>query len=699
MTTSTACNNITWTDANKNGTLADSSGVSLSIKGNADFSGAKRVNPVLYFIGKAPGSYTVNSGNDSIYTNRVFFSNQGTSYELVSDFIMANRMFFYHTAGELIANNKKLVVGRFASNLAFPAGAVRTLDLKGSEIRCAQPGQIPIAYAQALTLNKTAMTAYDFSDSHFILEPSILGQNIISTQTLQTTDTFTFNRITFTNALTNNLQFDRVNNIIDTLTFLNNGTMGNRGFTVNTLILAPNKTYLLPSYAGTLAAQTDGRTVTVNDTIISNTSSCIGLTLSGVNASNNTGIILNASSDSLSIPGATITNVNYRHATQLGVPGGMDGGGNTNINFEAASPRAFYWIPGSTNGSGSWSDPSHWSLTSGINDNPLNCIPNRLDTVYFDAGSFSTTNQTVDVDITPLNIVSMFWKPEAGAQTPVFKLNGNTLNLSGSLTLASGLIWSANSGIVNFTGEKTDPYSQFIEANGVTFTSTTVNISGTGRFDLKEAISAGSVFTFTGGDFYTHGSNITSGESLYITQSATDYIDLSTSVIRSGTGTYITIVNCDNFISDNASLTSGYPNHTLTNSCPVRFKSITNTYVLGINLINSASIYFEKMSLTGVQSNHRINGLVETDTLSFYGNLTITAGRTVTVNNELNILSGTPCAKVSIAGSSAVKDTLVLNPHCVSTAANRLIFRRHTFRRSLRVPHKFSSFARHCIYL
>ncbi|GHU69051.1 hypothetical protein FACS189413_07230 [Bacteroidia bacterium] len=42
---------------------------------------------------------------------------------------------------------------------------------------------------------------------------------------------------------------------------------------------------------------------------------------------------------------------------------------------------------------------------------------------------------------------------------------------------------------------------------------------------------------------------------------------------------------------------------------------------------------------------------------------------------------------------------LFLNPHCVSTAANRLIFSSHTFRRSLRVPHKFSSFARHCIYL
>ncbi|GHU73402.1 hypothetical protein FACS189413_17750 [Bacteroidia bacterium] len=69
-----------------------------------------------------------------------------------------------------------------------------------------------------------------------------------------------------------------------------------------------------------------------------------------------------------------------------------------------------------------------------------------------------------------------------------------------------------------------------------------------------------------------------------------------------------------------------------------------------------------------------------------YVNKSPNSNYTVKVNGEL--------VKTTIKNGFAE-----INPHCVSTAANRLIFSSHTFRRSLRVPHKFSSFARHCIYL
>ncbi|GHU74028.1 hypothetical protein FACS189413_18710 [Bacteroidia bacterium] len=59
--------------------------------------------------------------------------------------------------------------------------------------------------------------------------------------------------------------------------------------------------------------------------------------------------------------------------------------------------------------------------------------------------------------------------------------------------------------------------------------------------------------------------------------------------------------------------------------------------------------------------------------------------------------SGVYLVKIVCDGKTYIQK--IVNPHCVSTAANRLIFSSHTFRRSLRVPHKFSSFARHCIYL
>src|SRR5258705_3860653 len=44
-----------------------------------------------------------------------------------------------------------------------------------------------------------------------------------------------------------------------------------------------------------------------------------------------------------------------------------------------------YWI----NGSGNWSDPSHWSNSSG--GLSCSCIPNQLDNVFFDQNSFPST--------------------------------------------------------------------------------------------------------------------------------------------------------------------------------------------------------------------------------------------------------------------------------------------------------------------
>lgn len=52
----------------------------------------------------------------------------------------------------------------------------------------------------------------------------------------------------------------------------------------------------------------------------------------------------------------------------------------------------FYWI----GNSGSWTDPAHWSLSSG--GIASGCVPGLEDSVYFDINSFSIPGQTVTVD-------------------------------------------------------------------------------------------------------------------------------------------------------------------------------------------------------------------------------------------------------------------------------------------------------------
>lgn len=70
----------------------------------------------------------------------------------------------------------------------------------------------------------------------------------------------------------------------------------------------------------------------------------------------------------------------------------------------------FYWV-GNT---GNWNDGSHWAFTSG--GIGTGCIPTSVDSVFFDANSFSLASQTVTVDDTAF-FLSMDWTGIVGAQT------------------------------------------------------------------------------------------------------------------------------------------------------------------------------------------------------------------------------------------------------------------------------------------
>jgi hypothetical protein len=83
------------------------------------------------------------------------------------------------------------------------------------------------------------------------------------------------------------------------------------------------------------------------------------------------------------------------HAVQNGVnylaTNSIEGIDNTGITFTQPQTQSFYWI----GGDGNWSDPAHWSLSSG--GGTANCIPSRIDNVFFDIASF-TGSSTVTVD-------------------------------------------------------------------------------------------------------------------------------------------------------------------------------------------------------------------------------------------------------------------------------------------------------------
>ena len=143
---------------------------------------------------------------------------------------------------------------------------------------------------------------------------------------------------------------------------------------------------------------------------------------------------------------ATGSNVDFQDITGAGVASwdlsaitgdSGDAGGNIGITFTTADTQ--YWI-GDT---GNWSDSTKWSLASGGGNTGR--VPLPQDDVVFDANSFSSTSQTVTIDMYRLGKNITFAGDGSGAvlNTPTVDAVSDT-NIYGSLTLVSDMIVSAN---------------------------------------------------------------------------------------------------------------------------------------------------------------------------------------------------------------------------------------------------------------
>ncbi|MEJ5105931.1 hypothetical protein [Chryseobacterium sp. MYb328] len=87
------------------------------------------------------------------------------------------------------------------------------------------------------------------------------------------------------------------------------------------------------------------------------------------------------------------------------VTAGINGGNNTgNITYPGITAKTYYWI----GGGGNWSDPAHWSFTSG--GPSANCIPTLYDDVIFDGNSgFTTGNNSINNNGAVASARNMTW--------------------------------------------------------------------------------------------------------------------------------------------------------------------------------------------------------------------------------------------------------------------------------------------------
>ncbi|GHU79910.1 hypothetical protein FACS1894145_5100 [Bacteroidia bacterium] len=668
------CKNISWVDAGKEGSLNVSdysasmpSGNSLTIQGDADFSGAKVVQPGLYFLGA--GDQTLNSGTDPVYMSPyIYFQAGAGTYTLTSDLIMsdASPAPYYknpiiHTSGTLNSDGYTLDIGSFFSRLQLPAGSSRSINFTNSKIYVDIYGEN--STLPSINLLNDGAGTYQFTGSQLFMNNTRPTAGNTDTRNLfRASGLFEFNDITFADGRRGRVVFDNANTKVRKLTF--NGPVQASGNTstciVDSLILTPYKEYDFYTSTITITGGLDART-----------SGCQTITIG--NPTSYVSTFVNNTTNEMSINGAIIKNTNYNAGEsgypQLQVPNGVDQGNNTNVNVTAAAPRDFYWV----GGTGNWSDANHWSFTSGGPGNGT-CLPALNDDVYFDQNSFSANNQVVTMDQALVTIHSMIWQPGAGTKTPVLALNSARLELYGSLELASGM--QVNYGSIYFKGTGTGEDSQTIRTNNVSMPNTTLDFDSYGRFDLYGNLIVSYLYHRNGG-FVTHNYNVTAPNTFWLSTTNGLPLDLGTSTLTGPFNWYIGN-NGSSLNTADARLVSTTTQQAriVPNNQDIFFKSIVFNNRSG-NLEGATSgsyaVHTEKLTFSppaDATSNSTINGNFVVDTLVISATapfMKITQGRTLTINEETILENGTPCNYFYIQSTTLNSPAKIKFNHCNPT--------------------------------
>ena len=264
---------------------------------------------------------------------------------------------------------------------------------------------------------------------------------------------------------------------LNVLRFNNNGTVGFNGNTIGTLRLNAGKAYRFEAGTttdiGTLEVMAScAQPVTIQSTTPNNPARwTIGgnVALSYLNV------------QGIEVNGGTIT-----------ADMSSDLGSNSGWQFTNLAATTLFWV----GGTGNWSDPMHWSATSGGAGG--SCIPSAGDVVVFDENSFTSNNNSVTLDLEDAICGEMIWRNIT--RTPQLEgSSSNRLHVFGSLTLHPNMVWT-------FAG---DLYLEG-KANGLTVTSAgkrflkDVYKTTGGEYTMQDSFSLAKTFHFIAGTWRTN---------------------------------------------------------------------------------------------------------------------------------------------------------------------------------------------------
>ncbi|MFZ4376728.1 MAG: gliding motility-associated C-terminal domain-containing protein [Saprospiraceae bacterium] len=170
-------------------------------------------------------------------------------------------------------------------------------------------------------------------------------------------------------------------------------------------------------------------------------------------------------------------------------------GNNLNWIFNEKTSRKLFWV----GGTGTWTDKSHWSLTS--NGPGGECIPTPLDDVFFDAFSFPNPNGILTFEAN--SVYAKNFTIGDVKNKPWFRsANVENLELFGNLVLAPTNICNFSLHRLRFKGKQTSNTALFA-GQYIPY----IEIDGSGKWTTLDSLP-GFELNFRNGTFNTNGNPV-----------------------------------------------------------------------------------------------------------------------------------------------------------------------------------------------
>jgi gliding motility-associated-like protein len=346
------CRDMVWSSNLPSPIFSTPVNANLFIAGNLFLTPSMKFDykGYIYFCDTSSGK-TIHSGSNDLDTT-IFFIDNG-QWSLLDS--MNVKELIVHYSGEINTMGKKLSIRGLNSSFSYP----KSMNISNS---------IVWVYNKAFG---SWVWNHHASASFFAANSNVNFFSDQSSIVLTGIGSVNFHNIYFRNYLSNSVfqAAPSITNFNNKVHFFSSGSI-NGDHSYDTLIFSAGKNYQLKA----------NNTQTINKLLSSDGFCSKRITIVG-----NGGVSsIYKATGLVEINEVDLYKINAQGQAVFNAYGGNDLGSNSNWNFYPNPPRTLYWV----GGNGSWSDSSHWALSSGGQGGE--CLPTRIDDVIIDSNSTST---------------------------------------------------------------------------------------------------------------------------------------------------------------------------------------------------------------------------------------------------------------------------------------------------------------------